>query len=226
MLAAAVALGAADVTPAAGVADGDERRGRERGWSTGMTCAQRPVKNVAKSSRNLLASPPREEIGGAPAAPAAASSLRASAPRGRNALARTGGATSFPRLEPRPAYPPASEVVPRFIVSFLRFTLLTAIFGVASRPAFEWLHATFEQHLLPLLEGRFHGHPSDVLFAIGLTLAVNTTYTVVNGFFAVCDRWKLLQHYKLAHGGWGEPRLVAATLRKEAFAHLSPRRSS
>ena len=135
---------------------------------------------------------------------------------------RTGGATAFPRLEPRPPYPPASEVVPRFIVSFLRFTLLTAIFGVASRPAFEFLHTTFEQHLLPLLEGRFHGHPSDVLFAIGLTLAVNTTYTVVNGFFAVCDRWKLLQHYKLARTAAQEPspELVAATLRKEAFAHF------
>ena len=140
---------------------------------------------------------------------------------------RTGGATATAARAASAGYPPASEVVPRFIVSFLRFTLLTAIFGVASRPAFEFLHTTFEQHLLPLLEGRFHGHPSDVLFAIGLTLAVNTTYTVVNGFFAVCDRWKLLQNYKLARAaqepspGWSRPRCARRPSRI-----LSPRRSS
>ena len=47
MLAAAVVLGAADATPAAGVADGDGG-GREEGCSTGMTLCAAGCQNVGR----------------------------------------------------------------------------------------------------------------------------------------------------------------------------------
>ena len=49
MLAAAVVLGAADATPAAGVADtSGDGGGREEGWSTGMTLCAAGCQNVGR----------------------------------------------------------------------------------------------------------------------------------------------------------------------------------
>ena len=52
MLAAAVVLGAADATPAAGVADADgDGGGREEGCSTGMTLCAAPLSKTSQSRR-------------------------------------------------------------------------------------------------------------------------------------------------------------------------------
>jgi len=81
MLAAAVVLGAADATPAAGVEANDapgEGGGREAGWSTGMTlCAARLSKTSIANLPSLSSRFAVKKIGGGSSGGAAES---ASAP--------------------------------------------------------------------------------------------------------------------------------------------------
>ena len=143
------------------------------------------------------------------------------------AQVKSGGATFWPRLEPRPAYPPASVMVPRFLTEYILFTLQSALIGVATRPCYTrlaaWFHAWFHATLASRAESHLPSwvRPEDALFALGLSIAINFTYTVVNGFFAICDSHGFLQQYKLPRHPAQEPSraLVSRALTKQAVSH-------
>ena len=105
-----------------------------------------------------------------------------------------------------------------------------ALCGWLLAPCFQWLRRWFNTALPPTggnaVPFKSFGiewvKRDDVFFAIGLSLAVNTVYIVVNGFFFVVERWNLLSKYKLPRYQAQEPSssLIQSTLVKAAIAHF------
>mmetsp|Transcript_7901 Transcript_7901/g.20654 ORF Transcript_7901/g.20654 Transcript_7901/m.20654 type:complete len:339 (-) Transcript_7901:188-1204(-) len=135
----------------------------------------------------------------------------------------SGGAT--PRMEPRPEYPPAHPIFRAAVVRTFRWTLFTTAFACGTAPLYRSSYECFVRsgvkppervtHLAPWVT------PDDLWFTCGLSSSITLIYLLYNGFFFACDHWKLFQRYKMPRKPSQEPSaaLVAATLRKEAFAH-------
>ena len=52
---------------------------------------------------------------------------------------KSGGATAFPQMTPRPPYPAARPIIRRATVHFLRFTFLCTVVSVSLRPVYAGL---------------------------------------------------------------------------------------
>lgn len=120
----------------------------------------------------------------------------------------------------------ASDVIGRALLRTAVFPLICVVVATLTAPIYAAGNAAFNAHLAGPIEG-CGWLPSwttaeDVWFALGLSGTLACIYTIENGFFAICDKFDLLQEYKMYRSPVQQPSptLVAKTLRKEAVSHL------
>jgi sterol desaturase/sphingolipid hydroxylase (fatty acid hydroxylase superfamily) len=128
---------------------------------------------------------------------------------------------------PTPAYGyAASDIIGRAVFRTIKFPLICVAIATLTAPIYTVGYAAFTAHLAGPIAGA-GWRPSwtttdDVWFAIGLTISLACIYALENGFFAICDKYELMQQYKMYRSPPQEPSpaLVAKTLKKEAVSHL------
>ncbi|KAL1500440.1 hypothetical protein AB1Y20_013097 [Prymnesium parvum] len=132
------------------------------------------------------------------------------------------GASACPRLSPRPEYGPAWHYLMRAAVRLLRFPLLCTVFHILTERGYAKAYVRFAS-LMPHTPFRmWWAQPDDLFFTIGLSLSISVVWLLENGFFMLCDRYSLLQQYKLRRVPSMQPSasLVRTTLLNSALSHL------
>eukprot|EP00512_Aurantiochytrium_limacinum_P010111 CAMPEP_0171558494 /NCGR_PEP_ID=MMETSP0960-20121227/12045_1 /TAXON_ID=87120 /ORGANISM="Aurantiochytrium limacinum, Strain ATCCMYA-1381" /LENGTH=326 /DNA_ID=CAMNT_0012109335 /DNA_START=27 /DNA_END=1004 /DNA_ORIENTATION=+ len=131
-----------------------------------------------------------------------------SEPKSKRKTASSGGATSWPQLDPRPTYPAWGKWIYKTTVAYTRAPLLLALSCKATYPLYACL--------VKLLRSK--GLSDAIIFGLFTCVTHSCSYSIFNGFFAACDRLKILQQYKLQAGRAQTPsnKLIQQTL-FEAF---------
>ena len=137
--------------------------------------------------------------------------------------------TAFPRVAnaPPPAYPATSTMLLRGLGRTVRETLLFALASQLLAPVYARCYGAFllHDHPPPLFASSpylAHVTRDDLFFTFGLSAAIGLTYLTYNGVFYYLDRFRPNSPYKMPRKAAQEPsdELIAATLLKEAIAHL------
>ena len=119
-----------------------------------------------------------------------------------------GGATSTPRMNPRPKPLPTSEVVQEFVTCAIRGPLLAALATKAVEPYYRrWLEGF-------LARGGTHAQA----FATSLISMHLTLYFGMFGMFEAFDRLKLFQEYKIPRT---QPQLPTFAMELRTMAELT-----
>ncbi len=125
---------------------------------------------------------------------------------------QTGGASFYPRLNPRPKYPPFSEFLKRLVVSYTRAPLLLALVTKIVYPSY--------LKLLRRLVSK--GWSKKLIFTFVTSVLYASMYFGVNGVFFIMDKYKLLQEYKMPRKPYQQPsgELMQATVKDALFSKL------
>jgi sterol desaturase/sphingolipid hydroxylase (fatty acid hydroxylase superfamily) len=104
----------------------------------------------------------------------------------------------------------SANVLLRFLIREIRGPLLAAlvlVYGIG--PLWLWLAEQWP-------------YSERLLFTVAHVLTHEATYVVCNGFFYLCDKYKLLAHYKQPRKDAQQPsaELIAKTLRETMVGHL------
>lgn len=141
-------------------------------------------------------------------------------------MAKLIGATASPRINPRPDYGPALPVLAKGIWRIIQLPLLYTCLAKLLSPSYAAVHvAVLRSSATAAILRAVSFAPwvvaDDVFFMVGLSIAVNASYILGNGFFAILDNYRLLQHYRLPRTRAQAPpaSLVRRALQKEAFSH-------